>query len=147
MTLLQPNRMPQKLNRLLSNLYARRLTLVRTLASFCERPSGGGLRRFFVLPFGLPWISVAGTLSKYGSCGCISKVLNERWRARLTSFPKLFFTLSPRIFLLTNFASIAAIAISRCFGCGDNRVCMNETSSEYACSKVWEMLSTFCRII
>jgi len=68
MTELQPNLIPQQLNRLMSSRYARRLTLVKTLASCSEMPAGIALRLFF--PFlldGRPSKRVAGTVSKYGS--------------------------------------------------------------------------------
>jgi hypothetical protein len=64
----QPNLIPQQLNRLMSRRYARRLTLVRILASCSEMPAGKALRLFF--PFlldGRPSKRVAGTVSKYGS--------------------------------------------------------------------------------
>jgi hypothetical protein len=64
----QPNLIPQQLNRLISRRYARRLTLVRILASCSEMPAGNALRLFF--PFlldGRPSKRVAGTVSKYGS--------------------------------------------------------------------------------
>jgi hypothetical protein len=65
MTLLQPNRMPQQLKRLISRRYARRLTLVSTLPSCSEMPGGKALRRFLVLVVdGRPSSLVAGTSSK-----------------------------------------------------------------------------------
>ena len=47
---------------------------------------------------------------------CQKGLFYERWRLGPTSFPKLFFTLSPKIFLLMNLASIAAIMIVMRFG-------------------------------
>lgn len=67
-TLLQPNRTPNILNKLMSRRYARRLTFVRTFPSCSVIPGGNALRTFFVFFFdGLPSSLVAGTVSKYGS--------------------------------------------------------------------------------
>lgn len=68
MTLPHPNLIPQQLKSDISSLYARRLTLVRTLPSCSDIPGGRALRRFFVFLLGLPSSRVAGTDSKYGSC-------------------------------------------------------------------------------
>jgi hypothetical protein len=51
----------------MSRRYARRLTLVKTLASCSEMPGGSAFLRFLTLPLGFPSSLVAGTLSKYGS--------------------------------------------------------------------------------
>jgi hypothetical protein len=69
MTLLQPNLIPQQLNKLMSSLYARRLTFVRIMPSCSEIPGGNALRLFVVLVFEgpPPYSRVAGTCSKYGS--------------------------------------------------------------------------------
>lgn len=61
----QPNRVPQQLNRARSSRYARRLTLVRILASASVSPGGSAFLFFFVV---LTPSLVAGTVSKYGSC-------------------------------------------------------------------------------
>lgn len=67
-TELQPNRIPMQLKRLMSKRYARRLTFVRTFASWAEIPGGRALRLFLVLEEeGCPSSLVAGTVSKYGS--------------------------------------------------------------------------------
>lgn len=62
MTLLHPKRIPQKLQRERSNLYARLFTLVKIFASWVDMPSGAALRFFFVV--GRPKRFVAGTVSK-----------------------------------------------------------------------------------
>lgn len=67
MMLPQPNFRPRKLPKLMSNLYALLLTLVKILASWSERPGGSALRTFLNLPVGVPSSLVAGTCSKYGS--------------------------------------------------------------------------------
>lgn len=67
-TELQPNLIPMQLKRLMSRRYARRLTFVRTFASWGEIPGGRALRLFVVLDEeGFPSSLVAGTVSKYGS--------------------------------------------------------------------------------
>lgn len=67
MTLLQPNLIPQQLNKLMSKRYARLLTLVRIFASCSDMPGGKALRLFLPLLEGRPSSLVAGTVSKYGS--------------------------------------------------------------------------------
>ena len=64
MTLLQPKRMPMKLNKDMSRRYARLLTLVKTLPSFSVMPGGRAFLRFLSFPLGLPSKRVAGTCSK-----------------------------------------------------------------------------------
>lgn len=70
MALPHPNWMPQQLKRERSRRYARRLTLVKTLASCSEMPGGNAFLRFLSFPDGFPLSRVAGTCSKYGSCRC-----------------------------------------------------------------------------
>jgi hypothetical protein len=68
MTVPQPKCTPKKVKRHMSSRYARPLTLVKTLASWAERPGGRAFFRFFVLDLlGFPSSLVAGTVSKYGS--------------------------------------------------------------------------------
>lgn len=64
MTLLQPKRMPRKLQSARSRRYARLLTLVKIFPSCSEMPGGRAFLRFLNLPVGLPSSRVAGTCSK-----------------------------------------------------------------------------------
>src|SRR5436305_9698203 len=85
-----PNLVPQQLKRQRSNRYARRLTFVRTLASWSVSPGGKAFLFFFVVL--ITPSRVAGTVSKYGS-----------------SSPNLFLAVSLKTLLATYFVTYPAI--------------------------------------
>ena len=102
-TLDHPKRSPQRLNRDMSSMYARRLTLTRISCSASVSPGGRALRSFFLLEVNLifVWfIFVAGVRSKRPSC-----------------LPNLFSAVSLRIFLTTNLPiRLAIVSVRSCEG-------------------------------
>ena len=108
MTLLHPNRIPKQLNSDMSNLCARRFTLVRILLSWSETPAGTALRCVF-LPNACLCNLVAGTCSNCGSCSMHSLLVVLLYTSamrRSTSNPKLLSSDSFRIYFATTEAML-----------------------------------------